>query len=83
MIMGQTGYSCTYPMLLCPGIVRLRCVQGNISGWGNPPDSGIMVDGAEASTLIERCQRIANFLGIQCSERAPNKYYQCHLLMFR
>ena len=80
MIMGQTGYSCTYPMLLCPGIVRLRCVQGNISGLGNPPDSGIMEGGAEASTWIEVS---ANFLGIKCLERAPNKYYQCHLLMFR
>ena len=53
----QTSCSCTYPMLLCPGIVMLRCEQGNISGLGNPPDIGIMEGGAEASTLIERCQR--------------------------
>ena len=52
-------------MLLCPGIVMLRCVQGNISGLGNPPDSGIMEGGAEASALIEVS---AKFLGTQYSE---------------
>ena len=45
----------------------LRCEKGNMSGLGNPPDSGIMEGGAEASTLVEVS---AKFLGIQYSEEA-------------